>query len=609
MLVGNPNNKVANSFTKFACQNGSGGSLTSTSVDGFNVNQPCSAGLKIELFFPPCWDGLNLYKADGSHMRYPIGANSEIYVGSCPLTHPVRLPAIMLEHTWHPEQYAPGVNYAGNLAWANGDMSGFGYHGDFVNGWDIDVLGAALNNTACMGNNDIPFQSCSTFAPSYNPQAAASCKPDRGVVNQPGRTDNQPISALPGCNPLWESGAKPGCPNGSPSYDISGLTGTDGPYVTDTPMNFALPTTPGWKSIACIQSDSSFVAVISYTDPAGTQDSCLASCSRGGYTYAGMSQRGANICACGNSLSAPNAAVVPGSCTTPCPGNSAQTCGGSYLWQMWYAPNGTTIPFETVRTASNATYLGCLNTASPKTTMYSFTSSSMDIHTCNSACAAKGATWAATTRGNICNCGVTLDSLLTNPIVPDRFCNKACYGNTTEFCGDTYASSVYNLTMASYAASTATFAPGPHRLLLRFLPADPAGGSTFYHHQYDAAVLCVWLCRNSGFGFARVAEWLPMSVCQGLFTSTGILPGKPMWHCFVVADASSTCGGSLKRRRLQHVPWQTPLSGFFAELCSAPTSDVFGDMTTNYTYFGHAPCHPQICVNACNGFGYGLPPV
>ena len=100
------------------------------------------------VYFPQCWDGINLYTSDQSHMSYPIGGN--VRDGHCPLSHPFRLPHIQLEYTWVVSQVAPsGASYAGNLIWSNGDTTGYGLHADFVNGWDLSVLGAAINSSAC----------------------------------------------------------------------------------------------------------------------------------------------------------------------------------------------------------------------------------------------------------------------------------------------------------------------------------------------------------------------------------------------------------------------------------------------------------------------------
>ena len=129
--------------------------------DNFNIARDCPAGLLIEIHFPSCWDGVspplclfrsahwsqvNLYKSDQSHMAYPTQTP---FFGLCPYSHPIRLPGIMIEVYAMTSELAPGKALAGNLAWANGDTTGYGVHGDFTNGWDTKILGQALNDTRC----------------------------------------------------------------------------------------------------------------------------------------------------------------------------------------------------------------------------------------------------------------------------------------------------------------------------------------------------------------------------------------------------------------------------------------------------------------------------
>lgn len=74
--------------------------------------------------------------------------------GQCPISHPVRLPAILLEYTHLVSQVMPNVPLAGNLVWANGDSTGYGIHGDFVDGWNTALLQQALNSKGCAIGTD-----------------------------------------------------------------------------------------------------------------------------------------------------------------------------------------------------------------------------------------------------------------------------------------------------------------------------------------------------------------------------------------------------------------------------------------------------------------------
>jgi len=132
MLVGNPNAKTPNAKTSFTCHINADLITGSINQKDFNFDRDCPYGIRIEIVFPNCWDGVNLYKSDNSHVVYPAGSNDR--QGQCPWNYPVRIPSIMLEYTFKPSDWAPGKPTRGNLAWANGDTTGYGLHADFING-------------------------------------------------------------------------------------------------------------------------------------------------------------------------------------------------------------------------------------------------------------------------------------------------------------------------------------------------------------------------------------------------------------------------------------------------------------------------------------------
>ncbi len=84
---------------------------------------PETTGLVFNLRFPNCWNGKTTDSPDHKrHMAYSSA-------GACPASHPVRLPTIGLVLI-----YSPTSKYARP---ASGKWGG---HGDFMNGWDPDLL-------------------------------------------------------------------------------------------------------------------------------------------------------------------------------------------------------------------------------------------------------------------------------------------------------------------------------------------------------------------------------------------------------------------------------------------------------------------------------------
>lgn len=101
----------------------------------------CKQGDTVEalLSFPNCWDGKNLDSPDHkSHMAYSSG--------SCPATHPVRIPEITFNVYYAATAAAGTANW--RLASDNytGGTGGNSWHGDWMNGWDETFLTGIVNN-------------------------------------------------------------------------------------------------------------------------------------------------------------------------------------------------------------------------------------------------------------------------------------------------------------------------------------------------------------------------------------------------------------------------------------------------------------------------------
>jgi hypothetical protein len=64
----------------------------------------CEGGIRTIITFPTCWDGKNTDSADHmSHVAYPTSAYSDGSVGAygtCPASHPVKIPQVMYEVMW-----------------------------------------------------------------------------------------------------------------------------------------------------------------------------------------------------------------------------------------------------------------------------------------------------------------------------------------------------------------------------------------------------------------------------------------------------------------------------------------------------------------------------
>jgi len=119
----------------------------------------CPDGLRLELMFPSCWNGLDVDAPDHkSHVAY----SDLVMDGTCPPEYGVRIPSLYFEVVWNTTQFR-GDN--GLFVLANGDPTGHGYHGDFMSGWNFTILQAAVSpGPSQCNNNSGLIQDCPLFS-------------------------------------------------------------------------------------------------------------------------------------------------------------------------------------------------------------------------------------------------------------------------------------------------------------------------------------------------------------------------------------------------------------------------------------------------------------
>ncbi|MCO5591758.1 hypothetical protein L7F22_045750 [Adiantum nelumboides] len=91
--------------------------------------------------FPSCWNGQLDSPTHMDHVAYPEQPRN----GACPEGYDQRLPSLFLR----PFTRLAYQRASGTFTFSNGDETGNGYHGDFVNGWEDGVLQQAIDNTQC----------------------------------------------------------------------------------------------------------------------------------------------------------------------------------------------------------------------------------------------------------------------------------------------------------------------------------------------------------------------------------------------------------------------------------------------------------------------------
>jgi len=127
---------------------------------GFPPNPENCWAIRSEVTFPSCWNGENNGIDFMEHMAYPDGG---WMAGKCPDSHKRQLPTLFFEAIYMIDGiYAPGDE----LVYSFDDREGFGFHGDFLMGWEEnrieEMLDYCINNpdgmaTQCGNEKDGPF--------------------------------------------------------------------------------------------------------------------------------------------------------------------------------------------------------------------------------------------------------------------------------------------------------------------------------------------------------------------------------------------------------------------------------------------------------------------
>ena len=104
MIAGHPMRRNKTSFDEGQTQ--SPASFVCLGVDGPNTPElpphNCPGGLRAQMTFPSCWDGVNVDSPDHrSHVVYPSGMDT----GFCPPSHPKRLIQIFYEVVWEVDDF------------------------------------------------------------------------------------------------------------------------------------------------------------------------------------------------------------------------------------------------------------------------------------------------------------------------------------------------------------------------------------------------------------------------------------------------------------------------------------------------------------------------
>ncbi|XDG07297.1 hypothetical protein ABKA04_006912 [Annulohypoxylon sp. FPYF3050] len=428
----------------FNCLNSSG----NMAEQNYMFATDCDNGLRAQIQFPSCWDGRD-YQTDQSHVAYMSGIDN----GVCPPSHPRQLVHLFFEVLY-------GVNdiqkeEGGRFVFSQGDPTGFGFHGDFMNGWDETVLKEALDLCANDSSFNGQVSKCPPLAKSQTPYFATNCPERKQIVNEPVRGM---IECLPGCNIVTngpDRAVQLVCPDDAPTTNN---IDEDGPFtMLDPSVGDTLSGTTFAYAGCATDGNPRTLNGYSFSANNMTVESCTSTCKDQGYQLAGLEF--SRECYCGSSI----VATLDDCSSTPkmvCAGNTSEWCGAPSLLTIWNDTSYSGAPLIANRSTINngsATYLGCFGDTDSSSRALSGASTSnttaMTNEMCALYCQSKGFSLAGTEYSQECYCGNAITSAI---IADDGECNMKCKGNVLEYCGGSSKLSVWNIAQSSSVQSSST---------------------------------------------------------------------------------------------------------------------------------------------------------
>lgn len=187
----------------------------------------CKDGVRFEIMFPSCWNGKDLDSPDHrSHMAYP----SQVMDGECPEGFETRLVSLFYETIWNTYAFK---DMEGEFVISNGDPTGYGYHADFITGWDPDFLQQAVDTCTNQSGevedchifdlqSEDDQQKCKFEVPDFLKNENCLLSPTGIPGDVPIQSGPAPATHHPAPQPTATSPAKPRSPSDSslPGYQV-----------------------------------------------------------------------------------------------------------------------------------------------------------------------------------------------------------------------------------------------------------------------------------------------------------------------------------------------------------------------------------------------------
>jgi len=385
--------------------------------------------------------------------------------GVCPPGFPKLMPHIFLETDYSVTSIA-GLGDGGQFVLSMGDTTGYGFHGDFQNGWDMDIQTQAI--AECLSIEQDPdgtINECPILVANDDTLYSLNC-PE--MPQQIGEPVHGLIDQLPGCitvtsGPQNATSADMECPPGHPEPTIT-KTVDSTPLPTANPAIGSLYGNKYNRYLGC-GNDSYYTSfgglrllnADSMTNANMTVEMCQTYCTSKGYRVSGIEY--GTQCFCDLTVN-PTGQLAGGintfsGCGATCPGNKKEFCGGSAMMNVY---NNTDPKMKVTNNTANSVlqltvpvakfnknYIGCYSDNGPRTLngTNTYSPNNMTVDNCAAFC---NTPYYGVEYANQCYCGFGMSNgkLLDRSASPATSnCNYRCNGNFSDICGGSGTISVY----------------------------------------------------------------------------------------------------------------------------------------------------------------------
>ncbi|KAK3379464.1 hypothetical protein B0T24DRAFT_157377 [Lasiosphaeria ovina] len=392
--------------------------------------------MRTDLHFPSCYNpqaGLTNYK---TNMQFPVGVSGG--KNDCPAGW-IHVPQLFYEIYWNTHDFAPRfkdlLGKESPFVFANGDVTGYSMHGDFIAGWDEAALQQVIDNCDA---GTAGFDKCPGLMGGLNDRST-SCNIDCPLTEQVLGS----MAKLPGNNPL--SGYKYG--TGASSGSSGAGAPASQPQASSPPKQSPpAQTSSSSKAAAAPVKSSSSKAAASPTKSA-TPTTLV---SQPVVKTKALSTPPAAATTTVKALPVPTGGITnPNKPNTPGAGVTTTVLDTTTVWMTTtaYGKDGGAAPTGAPASGSQPDvagfkYAGCFKDGQTRTLSGEIRPNLGKISNtnCVTYCTSKGFKVAGTEYGGQCYCGNTLAG---SAKLAESACSMKCEGAAGQTCGGSWALSVY----------------------------------------------------------------------------------------------------------------------------------------------------------------------